>query len=142
MSLLVALLALAPSIALPWAKPMTDLEAENKRLKEELAEATKKLLDSAIENERVRSERDEWRTRHELNSIPPRPQELHHAMYAQMYQQMQCAQNSMNQMNPQQAQAMQNAYQQGIAQAPDWIEHFCNCTPSRSHGLLGVVPGG
>jgi chromosome condensin MukBEF ATPase and DNA-binding subunit MukB len=144
MSFLAALLALAPSVALPWAKP---LEAENKRLKAELAEMREQLLDLAIRMERVRSECNEWRTRYELMLIPPRqltPQEMYEQTQNEMLRYAQ-AQNAMQgQQHQQAAQAQQNLYQglQGFAQAPDWVEHFCNCTPSRAHGLLGVIPGG
>jgi predicted RNase H-like nuclease (RuvC/YqgF family) len=148
MSLTTLLFALAPAV-IPWARQVNEFEAENQRLKEELAEMKEQLLDLAVRMERVRSERNEWRTRYELNSIPSRqltPQE----MYAQTQNAMMMYAQAQNVMQAQQNMqaAQHNAYQAGlqglgqIGQLDEMLEVFCNCTPSRAHGLLGVIPGG
>jgi hypothetical protein len=161
MSLASLLLAFAPALAARF-NPVPELEAENKRLKDELAgvlselEIIRNRLKTVIERNA-----DEWREAPVQRAMPnplATPWQQQEAV-AEQYRYQQAAQNLMAQQAEAQAQAWQNqqAYQnqalaqnqqlaqyQGLMGAQGLLDRWAardipNCTPSRSDAFFGAI---
>jgi hypothetical protein len=153
MSLASLLLAFAPALAARF-NPVPELEAENKRLKDELAGVLSEL--EIIRNrlktiERNADERREAPVQRAMPNPLATPWQQQEAV-AEQYRYQQAAQNLMTQVFQQQnlmAQVFQQQteqYQQGLAQQNQLAQyqglqtgHLPNCTPSRSDAFFGAI---